>query len=234
MWLQFLDISEVYNRVWRDGLGEKLARKIGVRGRVLRWMNDFLSECEGCVLYRGTSYPARVCLYSTIQGTVLDSILYNFLTCEVLGDWCGTERLSFADDWNMIACGHSLNDRCSTVNRNLVVTDGVWDPQNHIIFSKPKCMVLLLLGRQIRFNLLSLFDRELSFTAHIDNVRAKTWSNLRFVCLFEKDNLGQTLDRTEKFTWDLSDQCWKRLALFGMKPQLPRDPTKFGDLHVSQ
>lgn len=49
----FLDISKAYDRVWRDALRKKLLSKLGMQGRLLRWVSDFLSKRHGRVVNRG-------------------------------------------------------------------------------------------------------------------------------------------------------------------------------------
>lgn len=79
----FLDISKAYDGVWRDRLREKFHRKIGMRGRLSRWIRDFLSERGGRVVYRGMSSPEGAYPYGIFQGTVLSPILHNFITSDI-------------------------------------------------------------------------------------------------------------------------------------------------------
>lgn len=143
----FLDISKASDRVWRDGLREKLARKVGVRGRLLRWVSDFLGGRRGAVFYRGTSSPLTSYPFGIFVGTVLSPILYNLLTSDVFDDWRGTEGLGFADDLIAVSSGQNLHDVCTTVSQDLAVTDSEWAPRNHAIFSKPKCVVSVFTRR---------------------------------------------------------------------------------------
>lgn len=201
----FFDISKAYDRVWRDGLREKLAPKIGMRGRLLRWVSDFLSERKSRVVYRGVSSPARVYPYGIFQGTVLSPMLYNFISSDVFDAREGSDGLGFADDLIGITVGSDMNAVCDTLSRDLAVTDNEWAPRNHSIFSKPKCMtrrpnipppvVTFGHGDVFRFGETPLylgvvFDRQLTFATHISKVYAKGWRNLNFVRRIPGDRWG--------------------------------------------
>ena len=54
----FFDIKKAFDRVWHDGLLEKLS-SFGVKGRALKWLHSFLTGrrlCgwrQGCFRHRG-------------------------------------------------------------------------------------------------------------------------------------------------------------------------------------
>ena len=53
----FLDLSKAYDRVWRDGLRHKLLTQFRAKGRLLRWLSNFLQNRRARVVLQGSASP---------------------------------------------------------------------------------------------------------------------------------------------------------------------------------
>lgn len=87
----FLDYSRAYDSVWCHGLLLKLHR-LGVRGLMLRWIADFLSNRQYRVCFRGSASDWFTSQAGVPQGAVLSCLLFiiyvNDLTVEFGGTGC--------------------------------------------------------------------------------------------------------------------------------------------------
>jgi hypothetical protein len=64
--------------VWREGLLCKLIR-CGLRGRMLRWIRDFLSDRRACVHYASYVSESLQYKYGIPQGSVLSPVSVSLL-----------------------------------------------------------------------------------------------------------------------------------------------------------
>jgi len=78
----FLDASKAYDRVHRPSVLAKLIR-LGLKGRALRWIADFLSDRFACVRYDDVRSRYREFRYGLPQGSCLSPILFNVFLRDV-------------------------------------------------------------------------------------------------------------------------------------------------------
>ena len=69
----FLDISKAFDTVWHQGLLAKL-EAIGVRGRLLAWFSDYLTDRLQSVVLKKSDYKAIQA--GVPQGSVLGPLLF--------------------------------------------------------------------------------------------------------------------------------------------------------------
>lgn len=74
----FLDIEKAYDMLWRDGVLIKL-NQIGVKGRILRWVKEFLSERSITVKINGTFSECYRVENGTPQGSIISPFLFSIM-----------------------------------------------------------------------------------------------------------------------------------------------------------
>ena len=72
----FVDLKGAFDRVWRNGLVHKL-HKMGITGRMLRWIQNFLSSWTARCHIQDTAGPVFTTIVGLSQGTVLSPIFFN-------------------------------------------------------------------------------------------------------------------------------------------------------------
>jgi len=103
----FLDVSSAYDRVFRPGLIAKIAR-FGLRGRLLRWLVDFLKERSARVRFDGERSRVIPHEYGLPQGSRLSPVLFNIFMSDMLPDSVltgNTDAGVYADDVRISAFG---------------------------------------------------------------------------------------------------------------------------------
>jgi hypothetical protein len=84
-----LDIMGAFDKVWHNGLGSKLRSK-GVSGRLLSWLQNYLSDRSINVVLSGQSSETASINASEQQGSILDPLLFSFFI-DNLVDVCENE-----------------------------------------------------------------------------------------------------------------------------------------------
>lgn len=94
----FFDIEKAYGMMWREGLLIQIC-KLGVRGRMYRWIMDFLKGRQIQVRI-GEVYSERFLVENgTPQGSIVSPLLFSLMINDVFDDIEGGLGCSlFADD----------------------------------------------------------------------------------------------------------------------------------------
>ena len=71
----FFDVSEAFDKVWHKGLLFKLYHK-GVRGRLLKWFTEYLSNRQQRVVLNGSVSKLSVLKAGVPQGSILGPLLF--------------------------------------------------------------------------------------------------------------------------------------------------------------
>ena len=105
----YLDMEKAFDKVDIKVLLGKL-EKYGIRGRLLRWISDFLSDRIQTVVVDGVQSRPELVISGVPQGTVLGPLLFLVYMIDIESRLAGTV-LTFADDSKLWKAIRSLNDR---------------------------------------------------------------------------------------------------------------------------
>jgi len=98
--LNLLDLSSAFDTVDYDILLARLSWSFGIRGDVLSWMRNYLSNRCYTVRFGGTESSSRHMQYGVPQGSVLGPLLFVLYTAD-LGSIANKHRVNshfYADD----------------------------------------------------------------------------------------------------------------------------------------
>ena len=113
----FFDISKAFDKVWHKGLIKKL-EGIGVRGGLLCWFKDYLSDRKQAVVVKG-SISEYLCTSAGVpQGSVLGPVLFLIYINDIVSEIESVMKL-FADDTSMYLCLDNQNIRAEILNSDL-------------------------------------------------------------------------------------------------------------------
>ena len=208
----FLDASKAYDRVCRNGLIMKLI-KLGVRGRLLRWIVDFISKRMGRVRCNGEQSEYREYRYGLPQGSCLSPILFNVFFSDMFPSVIADKDIRvavYADDICITVIGDTMDETAQKLSGVLDTVD-LWGKKNRVRFDKlsDKCGYMIFsrraspdqrvrfgdqqLTRQFRHKYLGvIFDQSLTFSDHLSLVKAKAWAGYHAVRRVVGNNWGAT------------------------------------------
>ena len=95
----FFDISKAFDRVWHRGLIHKL-NAIGIRGSLLNWFSDYLSDRKQAVVIKGKISTYKAVTSGVPQGSVLGPTLFLIYINDIVDNIKSKVKL-FADDTSM-------------------------------------------------------------------------------------------------------------------------------------
>ena len=94
----FLDLEKAFDLMWREGLLLKL-EKLGVRGKILKWIHSFLNNREAMVRVGSTLSDPVLLENGTPQGSVLSPLLFIVMMGDIpCQETHGIRTSIFADD----------------------------------------------------------------------------------------------------------------------------------------
>ena len=131
----YLDLAKAFDKVSHQRLLRKVSAA-GIKGNVLSWIGDFLSNRKQCVQVKGHVSDWKDVLSGVPQGSVLGPILF-LLYVNDLPDIINSKIKTFADDTkvyetteNCNSLQHDLNKICAWANK--------WE----LTFNVDKCKVM--------------------------------------------------------------------------------------------
>ena len=136
-----LDIEKAYDKAWRPGIMRRL-QKIGVDGRMLAWIHDFLKQRRARVVLDGEKSEWRPSLYGVPQGSPLSPLLFNIFVAPVLSK-VQTGRLMFADDIGLHLRGRDMRALSTRMSRQLTWVSR-WACKWKAAFNLGKCSAMAL------------------------------------------------------------------------------------------
>ena len=138
----FLDFKKAFDSVPHGRLLDKL-KYYGVKGRVLNWIKNFLSDRRQRVSLQGTTSNWERVTSGVPQGSVLGPSLF-IVFINSLGDSVDSEMYLFADDAKVFRGIRSPQDK-ERLQGDLD-TLNLWTENSMLKFNADKCSVLTLSG----------------------------------------------------------------------------------------
>ncbi len=114
----YLDISKAFDKVWHQGLIYKL-KKAGIRGRLLLWLTDYLTNRQQRVIIGGSNSEWANIEAGVPQGSILGPLLFLIFINDIANDLESVPHL-FADDTNILFPTKDMQLGIATVNRDLM------------------------------------------------------------------------------------------------------------------
>ena len=135
----YLDFQKAFDRVDTRVLLRKL-QKYGVRGRLLEWIREFLTNRRQAVLVDGEQSCWEWVISSVIQGSVLGPILFIFYVLDLKDSLGSSDSLSFADDTKLIQIIRSLLDQMELQKDLGNVSE--WAKNNNMLLHEKKFQLM--------------------------------------------------------------------------------------------
>ena len=131
----YLDFAKAFDKVDHSLLLQKL-QLYGIRGKVYKWIKDFLSNRTQEVVINGSSSFITAVISGVPQGSVLGPILFLIFMNDIESFICSSDVGCFADDTRLSKC-ISLAEDCALLQEDLnKVMD--WTVQNNMALHKEK------------------------------------------------------------------------------------------------
>jgi ribonuclease HI len=113
----FIDLKGAYDKVNHRLLLQKLL-ECGVKGRLLRYCQDFLTDRKFKVFYNGEYSAIKNMRVGVPQGAAISPLLFNIFISDI-PDMDGITRTEYADDLALICKGRSIEECTACMQRAL-------------------------------------------------------------------------------------------------------------------
>ena len=182
----FLDIHKAYDMVWRKGVIIKL-QKMGVGGRMSRWIDNFLSNRSIRVRVNGIFSAIKIVMNGVPQGSVISPILFNIIVNDIPKMFQNIKVSQYADDIAIWKSGRNLKFLAKQIQKGLDDLSK-WCHNWGFKISAPKtvgmvftrktstpALSLSLEGNRIKLDHVTrflglIFDSRLSWAKHIEHI----------------------------------------------------------------
>lgn len=201
----FFDIEKAYDMMWREGLLIKLC-KCGIKGRIYRWIKNFLSE-RTLQVRIGNKHSRKYEIENgTPQGSIISPLLFSIMINDVFDEIeNGIRRSLFADDGAIWVRGRNLDFIVKKIQEATKKVED-WSYKWGFRFSVDKTTTVFFTKRRIgsekkvklynkelervkSFKHLGIwFDERLTWAVHIQKMVDKCKKNLNVMrCLVGSD-----------------------------------------------
>jgi ribonuclease HI len=205
----FLDMSRAYDKVWIPGLLKKIA-KLGIDGRLLDWLKQFLLGRSFRVRIGDLLSDARQLLTGVPQGAILSPLLFNIMLFDFPTAPHLVKTLLYADDVEADVTASSNAEAEEILNPYLDAISH-WAREWRFDFSIEKSAVvvftrdaarhppqLYIMGNRIQslesVKFLGLtFDRKLQWKEHVNNVVVKCMRANNALAMVARRKYGPTI-----------------------------------------
>ena len=211
----FLDLSRAYDRTWRAGVIYKLI-KLGLRGRLLAWIINFLQDRYAAVVLAGVKSRVLPYKFGLPQGSCLSPILFNVFLCDLFPSNFINDRRDvgvFADDIRLACYETSVATASRRLTREL---DSVatfarrWRLAFDVGSNKCGSMTFAFSEQGVQEtvsfggstlqpfteykHLGVVFDRTLTFKSHVKRVRQRAWAAFHKIRKYASRYWGPSTD----------------------------------------
>ena len=146
----FLDFSKAFDTVDHEILLVKL-HHYGIRGVMLDWFRDYLSNRTQCVVYDEVSSELMLVKCGVPQGSILGPLLFLLYVNDLPNATTNLFSVLYADDTNMFATGEDIDYLVSNLNKTLLnVSD--WLKANKLSINVKKTHYMVWYPRSIVMN----------------------------------------------------------------------------------
>ena len=190
----FLDLEKAFELANKLAITDKLIER-GVRGRMLAWLADYLTDRSACVRFQGAYSEKLMFENGTPQGAIVSPLLFNLLMEDIVAQRYtdNTSVYSYADDLLLINTKVVENDLHEDLHR---LEDTCKDLGLKISARKTKAMLfrskshfpfqIKIQGSSIEwvneFRYLGVIvDRRLTFSSHVKNVKHRANQRLNLM-----------------------------------------------------
>ena len=188
----FLDISKAFDRVWHDGLIHKL-NKVGVHGKLLKWLKSYLSKRSQRVLING-KFSSFIEITSGVpQGSILGPLLFLIYFNDIVDD-VKNHIFLFADDTTIVSINSTWENVQFSLNEDLKKIEK-WSSDWLTSFNPSKTEFMLISNKPLHN---CLFELKLN-----DNILSKVQTHKHLGLIFNseltwKDHIIYTCKRVSK------------------------------------
>ena len=156
----FIDLSKAFDSVWHMGVLYKL-QLLGIKGRMLRWIKDYLNERKFKVYFEGAYSSERPISSGVPQGAILSPLLFNVFTSDlpIGGDIKSTE---YADDIVFYCLGQDIAGITAALQRQLDVFEA-WTKEWGLEINVLKTKAMIFTNRKVNPLPLLMNDMPIEF-----------------------------------------------------------------------
>lgn len=140
----FCDISKAFDRVWHDGLLQKL-QSYGIRNGILRWFRSYLTNRSQCVVLNSSKSSLRSVTAGVPQGSVLGPLLFLIYINDISDKLTCFTRL-YADDSSLLSTSKDIHYIENEMNNDLKELSE-WSNKWLITFNPDKTEAMLFSNR---------------------------------------------------------------------------------------
>ena len=205
----FLDMSRAYDKVWIPGLLKKMA-KLGIDGKLLAWLKQFLIGRSFRVRIGDLLSEARQLLTGVPQGAILSPLLFNIMLFDFPTAPQLVKTLLYADDVEADVTA-STNAEAEAILNPYLDDISNWAREWRFDFSVEKSAVvvftrdaarhppqLYIMGNRIQLResvkfLGLIFDRKLQWKEHVNNVVVKCMRANNALAVVARRKYGPTI-----------------------------------------
>ena len=195
----FFDLEKAYDTTWRYGILRE-CKRMGIKGKMIRFIKGFLSDRYIKVRVGGKLSRPFKQVEGVPQGSVLSVTLFSIAINSIVETVSRPVGCTlFVDDFAIYCSSHDAVTACSHLQKTLDAISK-WADNNGFKFSVQKTTAirftrsrriehvpnlyfkgsLLPLADQVKF-LGVIFDKKLTFAAHIDNLKTKVKKSLNIL-----------------------------------------------------
>ena len=141
----YFDISKAFDRVWHNGLIRKLYA-IGVRGTLLTWFKDYLTNRTQAVVIKGKTSPYLTIPSGVPQGSVLGPLLFLIYMNDIVINIESIIKL-FADDTSIYLSIDEPDRRSLILNSDLLKITN-WAKKWKVSFNPSKTELMTICNKR--------------------------------------------------------------------------------------